>query len=62
MRYKRFSSDSVKSILELRYPEKPEQLVLPMNGLGGVIVGDVEESDLEEFSILDTSESEDTTE
>ena len=62
MMHKRFSSDSVKSILELRYPEKPEQLVLTMNGLGGVIVGDVEESDLEEFSILDTSESEDTTE
>jgi len=59
--YKRFSSDSVKSILELRYPEKPEQPALPLNGLGGSIVGDVEESDLDEFAILDTYESEDTT-
>ena len=57
--HKRFSADSIKSILEQHCPEKPEQLVLPLNGLGGVIVGDVEESDLEEFAVLDNYESED---
>ncbi|HNW12967.1 MAG TPA: hypothetical protein PKI71_16520, partial [Candidatus Rifleibacterium sp.] len=62
MMHKRFSSDSVKSILELRYPEKPEQPALPLNGLGGAMVGDVEEGDLDEFAILDTSESEGTQE
>lgn len=62
MMHKRFSSDSVKSILELRYPEKPEQPALPLNGLGGAMVGDVEEGDLDEFAILDTSESEGTPE
>ncbi len=59
---KRFSADSIKCILERHYPEKPEQLALPINGCGEAMVGDVEESDLGEFSILDTSESEDTTE
>jgi len=59
MLHKRFSADSVKSILEQGCPEKPEQLSLPLNGLGGAIVGDVEESDLEEFAMLDSYESED---
>jgi len=62
MMHKRFSSDSIKSILEMRYPEKPEQPALPLNGLGGAMVGDVEEGDLDEFAILDTSESEGTPE
>lgn len=57
--YKRFSAASIKSILEQRCPEKPEQLVPLLNGRGGAIVGDVEESDLEEFAILDSYESED---
>lgn len=61
LRHKRFSSDSIKNILEQRFPERPDQLALPLNGLGGAIVGDVEESNLEEFAILDSYESEDKT-
>lgn len=61
LRHKRFSADSIKNILEQRYPERPDQLAQPLNGLGGAIVGEVEESDLEEFAILDSYESEDDT-
>lgn len=59
LHHKRFSADSVKSILEQRFPERPDQLVAPLNGQGGVMLGEVEESDLEEFAILDSYESED---
>ncbi len=61
LRHKRFSADSIKNILEQRYPERPDQLAQPLNGLGGAIVGEVEESDLEEFAILDSYESENNT-
>jgi len=61
LRHKRFSADSIKSILERRYPERPDQLVPLLNGRGGSIVGEVEEGDLEEFAILDRLESEDDT-
>lgn len=49
-------------VLEKRFPERPDQLAPPLDGRGGIILGEVEESDLEEFAILDIYESEDRAE
>jgi hypothetical protein len=59
LQHKRFSADSIKSILEQRFPERPDQLIAPLDGRGGAMLGEVEESNLEEFAILDSYESED---
>lgn len=49
----RFTADAVKRILEREFPPPPEDLTAPCNGLGAVLLGDVEEADLNEFSHLD---------
>ncbi|EKD37493.1 MAG: transposase [uncultured bacterium] len=51
--YRRFSAYAVKRILEREYPEPPENLTAPCNGLGAIILGEVEEADLDEFAHLD---------
>lgn len=57
LHHKRFSADSVRKILESRFPEKPDQLILPLDGRGAVMLGEVEESSLDEFAHLDSDEN-----
>jgi len=59
LHHKRFSAGSIKNILEQRYPERPDQLVPSLGGRGAELVGEVEESNLDEFAVLDSYESED---
>lgn len=48
-----FNSSAVKRILERENPLPPEDLTPPCNGMGAILLGDVEEADLDEFAHLD---------
>lgn len=54
--FKRFDSHAVKRILEQEHPLPPEDLSPPCGGLGPLLLGDVEESNLDEYAHLDRQE------
>ena len=51
--HKRFTAYAVKRILMREFPLPPEDLTPPCGGLGGILLGEVEEADLDEFAHLD---------
>lgn len=52
--HKRFDAYAVKRILELEYPLPEEDLTPPCDGIGPLLLGDVEETDLDSYAHLDT--------
>lgn len=51
--HRRFNAHAVRRILERDHPLPDENLEPPMGGLGPVLLGEVEEPDLDEFAHLD---------
>jgi len=52
--FRRFDAYAVKRILEQAHPLPPEDLSPPCGGVGPLILGEVEETDLDEFAHLDS--------
>ncbi|EKD37496.1 MAG: hypothetical protein ACD_75C01107G0005, partial [uncultured bacterium] len=51
--HRRFDANAVGRILEREYPPPPVEIVAPINGSGPAILGEVEESTLDDFAWLD---------
>lgn len=52
--HKRFDSYAVKRILEAEHPIPPEDLTATCGGVGPLLLGEVEETDLDAYAHLDT--------
>lgn len=52
--FRRFSHYAVERILMKKYPLVPEDSTAPGTGIGSILVGDVEDGDVDDYSGLDT--------
>jgi len=52
--FRRFSHYAVATILKKKYPLVPEDSTAACAGIGSILVGEVEESDMDDFAELDT--------